>query len=328
MAEKISIYAFISSSEYVVLDGGMASELEHIINKSLHPTLWSAYCIIDSPDAVVNAHYSFLESGASIITTISYQASVEGFKRAGISEDVQQIFGKSVQLAVKAKERYLEKERVKRPVFIAASIGPFGAFLANGSEYSGDYVSNRTKKELLDYHRPRLDSLGNNELVDVLLFETFPSVIEADYLCELAQQIVPSKPIIVSFSCKDTKSLCSGETISEAVKKIEQYSQVMAVGVNCTKPAHITGLIKEIKSVTKKFIIVYPNRGENWDATAHKWIPHQSSEEPFFRQLIREWHKEGAKIIGGCCRMRPSDIAIVNTSLLNSPSNIPETRDN
>jgi len=310
--------ATVAASPFLIHDGGLATELERHGQK-LHETLWSAYCLISDPSTIKKVHYEYLESGANFITTATYQASVDGFSKIGVDREKSiELFKLSVDLALEAKQEFMKTHKqTQTPIFIAASIGPYGAFLANGSEYTGAYVTQLNKQDFINFHFPRLNTLATHPDVDVVLCETLPCLVEAEYLAELLSQISPKVPVFISFSCKDDVHLCSGEKISDAIKALEKYPQDVSVGVNCTAPEYILGLICEIKSATRKPIIVYPNRGENWDATARKYIPHTDRTEPHFAELVRTWHTAGAKIIGGCCRTCPVDISAFKHVLTN-----------
>ena len=286
----------------LILDGGLSNVLEGF-GCDLNHELWSANLIIKQPELIIQAHLAYLEAGANCITTSGYQASVEGFIKTGLSlQESEKLIRRSVDLAQEAREIYIKSHHTKKKIYIAGSMGPYGAILADGSEYNGDY--NISKKELKDFHAQRIKLYANANL-DFFAFETIPSLIEVQVLSELFDEL--NKPSWVSFSCKDEFHLNDGNKISDAVKLLSISSSIFAIGVNCTAPKYISKIIDVLKhSAPEKKIIVYPNSGEVYHAESKSWL---GVSDPFsFEKMAREWLKKGAHIIGGCCRIGPEHI--------------------
>lgn len=160
----------------LLLDGGLATELE-ARGHDLSDDLWSARLLVDAPQEIVAAHLAFYRAGAVIATTASYQATFPGFRTRGIGyDDGVRLLRRSVELAKLARAQLPGPRR-----WVAASAGPYGAALADGSEYRGRY--GRRVRELTAFHRPRLEVLAGAE-PDVLALETVPDADEGAALVE------------------------------------------------------------------------------------------------------------------------------------------------
>ena len=286
----------------LILDGGLSNVLEEL-GGDLNHALWSAKLLIEQPELIIKAHLAYLEAGAKCISSAGYQASIEGFTKTGLSVlEAENLMLRSVELAEKAREIYLRNKKIEKTICVAASMGPYGAILADGSEYRGDYTI--TEKALKDFHTKRINLLSTTK-ADFFGFETIPSMMEVKVLSELLDS--SAKPSWVSFSCKDACHLNDGNKISEAAKLLADNASVFAIGVNCTSPKFISAIIDILKqSVPEKKIIVYPNSGEVYHVQSKSWL---GVSDPFsFEKMAQEWREKGADIIGGCCRIGPGHI--------------------
>jgi len=284
-----------------MLDGGLATEMENR-GADLDDDLWSAKMLIEAPDLIRQIHYDYLVAGADIIATASYQASFSGFREAGYDErQAQSLMRLSTDLAVSAREKFWsEKDNRRgrlRPL-VAASIGPYGASLHDGSEYHGNYGLGR--QELIDFHGPRMELFADGQS-DIFGFETIPSLLEAEVLIELLRRF-PGKFAWLSFSCRDGEHISHGERFSDCVQLAGGSDQLLGVGVNCTAPELLTDLL-ESADPTDQHLAVYPNSGEKWRAEDNCWIGEASTGFE-----ILEWYDRGARIFGGCCRTGMDDI--------------------
>jgi homocysteine S-methyltransferase len=294
---------FIERQGLMVLDGALATELEQR-GANLNDSLWSAKLLTENPDLIRQVHYDYIVAGANIITTASYQASYEGFAKRGYSHaEATALMQLSVQLAKDAREQAKAVSSDLSPL-IAASIGPYGAFLADGSEYRGHY--GLSQDALMDFHRPRMQVLLDCG-VDVLACETIPCIEEALALVALLKTL-PNAKAWLSFSCQNEYQTCQGDDFGDCVAQVAVCEQVVAVGINCTPPQYIESLVRIAASRTDKPIVVYPNKGETYDAVTKCWLPIGHGIEPFVVYAQR-WYAAGARLIGGCCRTRPQDIA-------------------
>jgi homocysteine S-methyltransferase len=294
----------------IILDGALATELERR-GADLRDSLWSAKILLDQPELIREVHLDYFRSGADCVTTASYQATVEGFAKKGLDQkEALRLIQLSVKLAQEAREQFwtesLERERHN---FIAGSVGPYGAYLADGSEYVGNY--GLTERELVDFHRPRVKALVEAG-VDILACETIPCLSEARALVALLGEF-PTTPAWTSFSARDGTHVSEGETFAECVKFLDDFPQIVAVGINCTPPKFIRSLIKAAKAVSDKPILVYPNSGENWDAANRQWYGETSCAA--FGEQAQVWYQEGARLIGGCCRTTPEHIRTISEYL-------------
>lgn len=285
----------------VTLDGGLATLLE-AGGRDLNSALWSARLLKDDPFAVTEAHKAFFEAGAEIATTATYQASFEGFASLGLARgDAGRLMADSVRLA------HVAREEVAPEGWIAASIGPYGAMLANGAEYRGDY--GLTVGQLREWHQPRLEILAESD-ADVLALETIPCLAEVEALLSLVDGT--GVPAWLSLTVDDGKTR-AGEPVQQAFSMAADVAEIFAVGVNCCDPRHVRDAIRTAVSESLTIGIAYPNSGEIWDSATHSWM----GDPSFDPGLVKSWIEAGAGIVGGCCRVTPEQIrqlaALVNT---------------
>ncbi len=298
------IQPFLDQQGILVLDGGLATQLE-ARGCDLSDALWSARLLRDNPDLIRQVHLDYYWAGADCAITASYQATLEGFMRQGMSETAaSQLIRLSVTLAQKARDQFWQnanQQQRLRPL-VAASVGPYGAYLADGSEYSGAYDLDETG--LLAFHRPRWHILAEAK-PDLLACETLPSFAEAQALVRLLPE-TPDLMAWFSFSCRDGLHINDGTPIAECAAFLDSHPQVAAIGINCTPPRFIPSLIQAVEAATTKPIIVYPNSGETYDVATKQWQGLSVPAE--FGTYSREWRKLGAGLIGGCCRTTPAHI--------------------
>lgn len=283
----------------LVLDGGLSNQLE-AQGCSFHSNLWTGHVLIHQQDHIVNAHAAYLDAGADIITTATYQTSMTGLTDAGYGPSAQKIIQSGAALARKAISQSQSTDRL-----VAGSVGPFGAYLADGSEYHGDYdVSNTMLRE---FHKATLDVITDSE-IDLIACETIPSYDEAAVLSQLLT--VYHLPVWVSFSCADGATLRDGTPVEQCAQLFKDHPTVFAVGINCTNPEHVTELIPRLVFASEKQIVVYPNAGSVYDANRKSW----GQEASFNMQsAVAEWIVKGAYIIGGCCQVGPDTIQQIAT---------------
>lgn len=287
-----------------VIDGGLATEVEALGGK-IDGALWSAEALEREPEKVAAVHRAYIEAGAQVLATASYQVSRMGYVEVGRSADeADRALLKSVRLA-----REVVREFPARRVLVAASLGPYGAALHNGAEYSGDYDC--THEALVRFHRERIgilvDATGDDS-PDLLAFETFPSLDEARAVGE-ALAAWPQIPAWFSFSCRDAEHVAHGEPVRAAAALVAGFPQTVGIGVNCVPASLVPSLIAELKAGSDKPVMVYPNSGEGWDAEHRCWKGETEAEN--FGAQAEEWFRLGASIVGGCCRIRPAHIRAV-----------------
>lgn len=290
----------------IILDGGLATELQ-ARGHNISDRLWSARILLSQPEAIEQLHFDYYAAGADCVITSSYQATIPGFVATGLTpDDAAGALRSSVRMAQSARRRILTDSnfagRALAPM-IAASIGPYGAYLHDGSEYRGDY--NLSREELVRFHCDRVAILAECG-ADLFAFETIPCLAEAQALRSVLHEH-PQSVAWFSFSCRDERHVANGEPISNCARMLDQEDQVAAIGVNCTAPQLVEPLIGALRGATGKPIVVYPNSGEAWDAAAVRWTgPHDSPAA--FADLACRWRDAGATLIGGCCRTGPEHI--------------------
>lgn len=319
-----------------VLDGGFATELERR-GVPIDGPLWSARALEEAPQAVLAVHTSYLQAGAQVLLTGSYQVSAMGFRAvdaapAGARPAIAQQFmahqAMIYQSMARATPETLAANALRRSVdlaaqaralhgrsgvLVAASLGPYGAALANGAEYTGQYgfASGADQHAaLVAFHAERIAVLAETE-ADLLAFETVPSLAEAHAIVE-ALAHWPQVSAWVSFTCRDAEHTAHGERLQACCAALDTYAQVSAVGVNCTAPHLIQALLGQMRARTQKPLIVYPNSGEPWDAAAHRWLPRTTvATATAYGGLAQTWFAAGAQLVGGCCRTGPDEVRAV-----------------
>ncbi len=296
--------------EPILLDGGLATELE-ARGYDINTDLWSAGLLQCDPQAIIDVHRAYLDAGAQCIISASYQASGQGFMQLGISANVaDELIASSVLLARTARRQYLDDNPGTDPLpIVAASIGPYGATLHDGSEYTGNYGVSRDA--IRRFHEERLRILDQAG-ADVLACETIPDYQEAQVLCELLEDV--KNPAWISFSCRDERHISDGTPLEQAARLFRDHPRVLAIGINCTPPRLISSLIDRVKAAAPdKAIVVYPNSGEKYSAEKRSWSGTVSPGE--CAAAAEAWRDAGAKLIGGCCRMGPQHIAAMGEQL-------------
>lgn len=286
----------------LISDGGLATTLE-ARGHDLSDELWSARLLKDAPGEILAVHSAFFEAGAAIATTASYQASFEGFAARGIvAAEASELLTRSVELARRAAD---EAALDGRRHWVAASIGPYGAALADGSEYRGRY--GLTVDELAAWHRPRIETLAAAG-PDLLALETVPDVDEAVALIRALDGI--DVPAWLSYTISGGRTRAD-QPLGEAFTVAAESPNVAAVGVNCCAPQEVSAALAAAREVTEKPLVAYPNSGERWDERRRDW----TGPRTYSPAMAREWVAAGAGIVGGCCRVGPADIAAVADSL-------------
>jgi homocysteine S-methyltransferase len=275
----------------VVLDGGLATLLE-ARGHDLSSELWSARLLSDDPEAIVAAHGEFFGAGAQVATTASYQASFPGFAVLGLdAEQSADLMRLSVALARRARDEH------RADGWVAASVGPYGAYLADGSEYRGDYGLDVAA--LREFHRPRLEVLANAG-ADVLAVETIPCLAEVEAVCAELDGTGLAAWLSLSADGDRTRA---GEPLADAWAMVADVAEIVATGVNCCAPADVTTALTGASGP----LVAYPNSGQGWDAVRRAW----TGESAFDPGAVAGWVDAGARLVGGCCRVGPADIAQV-----------------
>ena len=287
----------------LIADGGLATELEEQ-GHDLSDDLWSARLLADAPEAIRSAHLAYFRAGAMIATTASYQASFEGFAARGVDHgEAARLLRRSVTLASEARAELAGDGRQR---WVAASVGPYGAMLANGAEYTGRY--GLSVRQLRDWHRPRAEILAGAG-ADLLAMETIPDVDEAQALVSVVSDLNVPSWLSYTISGDQTRA---GQSLRDAFAVAAGVGQIVAVGVNCCAPTDVAAAVSLAARVTGKPVIAYPNSGETWDGRRRAWL---GSAQPPLRDLAPQWVASGARIVGGCCRVTPADIAAISQAI-------------
>ncbi|WP_349667613.1 homocysteine S-methyltransferase [Lacrimispora sp.] len=293
-----------NEKDLIILDGAMATELEKK-GLDLNDELWSAKVLESQPQAISEVHYDYFKNGADAGTSASYQASIAGFLKKGYSErEAKDFIARSMELLLETRSRWWEEEgrSTGRCLPLAVgSIGPYGAYLADGSEYTGNYQV--SEDELEAFHKDRMVILKEAG-AELFALETFPCLYEAVVCARVMEQL--KADYYISFSFKNSNQINGGDTIESCVKALGGLKHLKAIGVNCTQPHLVTDIIKTYKSHTNLPIVAYPNSGESYDACCKTW--HGVKEPGLYGQWAARWYEAGAGLIGGCCRTTPEDI--------------------
>ena len=282
-----------------VIDGGLSTELERLGAK-IQGELWTGRALLEEPAVVAEAHRAFALAGAEVVISSSYQLSRQGFEEIGLTAaDADEALRQSIRVAKDAVAGTNAK--------VAASIGPYGAVLHDGSEYRGVYAVGQA--ELEAFHAERLAVLLE-ESPDFLAIETIPNVVEAKALAQVLKNV--DVPKWFSFTAGSSELLWSGEKVEDAVREIADLPNLVAVGVNCVAPELVSGLAERIKPLINAEIIAYPNRGGTWDSAAGVWLGNAPRE---LASWLDEWTAAGVTWVGGCCSTDSRDIASVKDAL-------------
>ena len=285
----------------VILDGGLSNALV-ARGHDLSDDLWTASLLRDAPGEIAAVHRAYYEAGAEVATTASYQASVPGFVRAGLPvAEAESLLRRSVTVAREVRDLVADG----RPLLVAASVGPYGAVLADGSEYRGRY--GLTPAELRDFHLPRLELLASAG-PDLLAVETVPDADEAEVLAGLLDEV--GLPAWVSYSVDGLRTR-AGQPLADAFAVLTSCSVLVGAGVNCCAPDDVLPALEVAREVTGLPGVAYPNSGQGWDSGTHTW----SGDTSYDVGLAPAWVEAGAAYVGGCCQVGPDDIAALTRVL-------------
>ncbi|MFC3932073.1 homocysteine S-methyltransferase [Streptococcus dentapri] len=307
----------LEEKNYLILHGALGTELE-FSGHDVSGKLWSAKYLLENPEFIQDIHETYVRAGSDLITTSSYQATLPGLTDYGLTTDeAKAIIALTVRLAKQAREKVWSElapeEKANRPYpLISGDIGPYAAYLADGSEYTGRY-GDITKEELKDFHRPRIRILLDQE-VDLLALETMPNFLEAQALVELLADEFPEVEAYMSFTSQDGRSISDGTGLAHVAELINRSQQVLAVGLNCSSPAVYHDFLTGLRQLTDKPFVTYPNSGEVYDGASQTWTA-QADHSHSLLEYILYWHKLGAKVVGGCCRTRPKDIEVLANAI-------------
>lgn len=296
--------ALLAEDRCLVLDGALATELERR-GCDLRDPLWSAKILLEQPDLIRQVHQDYFAAGAQCAISASYQATPQGFAARGIDlAHAQRLIARSVELAQQARQAHLARHPHAGPLLVAGSVGPYGAYLANGAEYRGDYVL--APAQMRDFHRPRIAALVEAG-VELLACETQPSLAEMAALLDVLEAFPRT---VAWFACtlRDATHLSDGAPLREVVALLDGHLQVVALGVNCVTPSLATAALRHLATLTRLPLVVYPNAGERYDAERKCWQA-DSADAGTLVEHLAALRAAGARLIGGCCRTTPQDIA-------------------
>ncbi|MGX7049339.1 homocysteine S-methyltransferase [Pseudolactococcus piscium] len=296
---------WLTEQEVVIIDGSMARLLEEQALEINHK-LWTALALIEAPEAIFNVHKRYFDAGANIAITASYQATVKSFSDLGYSEaDAISFIKSSVTLAKEARAA----SKSPQTKWIAGSVGPYGAYLSDSSEYTGNYQIADT--ELYTFHAGRIKALIEAG-ADILAIETIPRLDELQVILSIIATF--DFPVMVSISLKDTGHMPSGDSLDAFQTLVEQDKHVIAYGINCVAPQSVAATIEHLAAHATKPLLAYPNSGAIFDPISKTWSEDLSTKE-IFSVDAKIWHQKGATLIGGCCCSSDSDIALLTQSL-------------
>ncbi|GAA4484025.1 homocysteine S-methyltransferase [Microbacterium panaciterrae] len=278
-----------------ILDGGLSTALEQQ-GITVDGALWTARLLADEPQRIARAHRDFFAAGADVATTATYQASERGFVSAGFdAAQARALIGRGVTIARDVRDEFAS---VRPGLRVAASVGPYGAVLGDGSEYRGRYGISAAR--LRDFHAPRLETLAAAS-PDLFAVETIPDVEEAVVLSDLLDEI--GLPFWFSYSVRGDTT-CAGQPLAEAYAVLAGSRALIAAGVNCSDEADVRSAVEIAVRETGLPGVAYPNRGGRWDSVTKTW----SRARAFDLDLVDAWIGAGARLIGGCCGCGPDDI--------------------
>lgn len=306
MLPENPITALLAQHPVIILDGALATELE-TRGCDLTDPLWSAKVLMEDPDLIYQVHRDYYAAGAQCAITASYQATPLGFQARGLDEaQAVALISKSVALAVRARDDHRAQHPDVGALLVAGSVGPYGAYLANGAEYRGDYQL--PADEMMAFHRARIAALVAAG-VDLLACETLPSLPEIAALVALLREF-PQTCAWFSFTLRDAEHLSDGTPLRDVLALLADNPQVVAVGINCIALAQVTAVLTHLATLTTLPLVVYPNSGEHYDAVSKSWSG-AGQHDCSLAGHLPAWRAAGATLIGGCCRTTPQDIAAI-----------------
>lgn len=304
MPRNNSLSTLLHAGHTLVLDGALATELE-AHGCDLEDPLWSAKVLMEQPHLIKQVHRDYYDAGASVAITASYQATPQGFARRGLSlEESLELVARSVRLADEARKEHAAATPDSGPLLIAGSVGPYGAYLADGSEYRGDYTLSAA--EFRDFHRPRIAALVDAG-ADFLACETLPSYAEAAALVELVAEFDVESWF--TFTLRDGSHISDGTPLADVAALLRVEPRVTAVGVNCVPLELVSPALGELQAAGDVPLVAYPNSGETYDAVTKTWGPAGGvADSGTLAGNVADWLALGARLVGGCCRTTPRDI--------------------
>ncbi|KRE71761.1 homocysteine S-methyltransferase [Arthrobacter sp. Soil762] len=316
MPRNTTLSRLLDAGAHLTADGALATELE-ARGCSLDDPLWSAKVLLERPQLIRDVHRDYFDAGANVATTASYQATPLGFAQRGLSEDAAlDLVALSVRLAEEARREHLDRHPQAGPLLIAGSVGPYGAYLADGSEYRGDYVLDA--EAFKEFHRPRIGALVEAG-ADFLACETLPSFAEAEALLALTAEFDVESWF--SFSLQDGAHISDGTPLAAVGELCGSEPRVVAVGVNCVPLHLVPAALAALRGAGSKRLVTYPNSGESYDAATKTWASESGKADPAAEAQTAglaagagAWRELGARIVGGCCRTTPRDIAALATT--------------
>jgi homocysteine S-methyltransferase len=325
MLSKEDFDSLVATRGTLILDGALATELE-VRGHDLNHPLWSAKILKDDPDSIEEVHLDYYLAGADVAITASYQAATQGLiDHFDVNEQqANELIKRSVGVAQSARQKaYAKGIDSKRRLLVAGSVGPYGAYLSDGSEYRGDYV--RTEKEFQDFHRPRIQALVDAGS-DLLAIETIPSMSEIQALLALLRSEFPTAIAWLSCTAHSPESLCDQTPWEDVLQLVNEHSdQIVGFGINCVPMAMSSATLKYLNNLTPIGLVCYPNSGEVWDAVTKTWhgerpdegltAEQSSKNEKALALEFEQWRSNGAKMIGGCCRCGPAFVKAMASNL-------------
>ncbi|MGT2712513.1 homocysteine S-methyltransferase [Streptococcus oriscaviae] len=307
----------LAIKDYLILHGALGTELE-FLGYDVSGNLWSAKYLLSQPEVIKAIHETYLQAGADILTTSSYQATIPGLVEAGLTEEeAKAVIVQTVELALAAREQVwsglsVENKAQRTYPLISGCVGPYAAYLANGSEYTGDYGTINLEG-LKNFHRPRIQLLLDAG-AELLCLETIPNSLEVQALVELLAQEFPEAEAYMSFTAQELGKISDGTPLAAVISLVKDSPQILALGFNCTAPSLFDGLLGEMAELTDKPLVSYPNSGEVYDGLSQTWQS-QADHSHSLLDNTKKWRQLGSKIVGGCCRTRPADIASLAAGL-------------
>jgi homocysteine S-methyltransferase len=307
------LFDYIARQTPLIVDGALATEME-TRGADLHDSLWSARYLFAQPQLIHDVHADYIVAGADIVITASYQATIAGFLARGWTQSqAEQLIHTAVSIAQSARDAWWSANAATTPrlrPLVAGSIGPYGAYTADGGEYRGNYGLSRD--ELKNFHRERMRILVAAG-VDCLACETIPDLVEAQALAELLAEF-PAVEAWMSLSCQSGSQTCAGQSLVEVATCLRQYPQIVAIGANCTPPQYMPEIIRTLRAHSPQAVVVYPNSGETYDGATGTWHGTVTCDD--YVQAAQTRLAAGAQLIGGCCRTNPAMIAGLRAAFL------------
>ncbi|NLZ49092.1 MAG: methionine synthase [Clostridiales bacterium] len=278
---------------------------------------------LTKPSVIAEIHREYLEAGADIIETNTFNSNRISQADYGLENKVYDLNYYGAKLAKEIVEEYTDKDPNK-PRFVAGSIGPTNRTASLSPDVENPGIRNISFDELLEAYEEQIEGLVDGG-VDILLIETIFDTLNARAAIMAADNVLEKKgldlPIMLSGTITDSSGrVLSGQTL-EAFAESLKNRRVISIGLNCAFGARdMVPFIKELSKSQSLYISFYPNAGLPNALGEYDELPEETAA------VVKELAEEGhLNMVGGCCGTTPEHIKAISQCLIDvKPRVIPK----